>query len=251
MTQRGFALLATLWVLTALTAMAGVALGVARIGSQATRNRILLARAGWAREACVEILLARYAQDTRVREVPVTDLGRGTWCRARLEDPGAKLNVNEASEAMLSGAVGSLLPDLMERRRLGPLTDIAEVPGLERYADILTTRGTGVVSINAAPAKVLRVVPGLSEEAVRLIVERRASGRLLQSADELAGTLSSPGRRVLLAQYMEFIRAATFVPPQLVAVVEGGVSGTPIVARATLTVVPVPERLAVIRREVE
>jgi len=33
--------------------------------------------------------------------------------------------------------------------------------------------------------------------------------------------------------------------------VQGGVSGTPITARATLTVVPVPERLAVIRREVE
>src|SRR6266540_5776489 len=71
--REGFALLAVLWVLTALTVLAGAALAVARTGSQATRNRILLARAEWAREACGEILLGRYAQDAAVRSLDTVD----------------------------------------------------------------------------------------------------------------------------------------------------------------------------------
>jgi hypothetical protein len=42
-----------------------------------------------------------------------------------------------------------------------------------------------------------------------------------------------------------------FAPPQLVAVVAGGVRGTPLVARVTLTIVPLIGKLAVIRRETE
>ena len=55
----GFALLAVLWTLTAVTVLTGTAITVARLGSTTTRNRILLARAAWAREACVEILQAK------------------------------------------------------------------------------------------------------------------------------------------------------------------------------------------------
>src|SRR5574341_402389 len=131
MNRRGFALLATLWLVTALSVLGGVGLAIARTGSQATRNRILLARAGWAREACVEIMLARYARDPAVRSVPTVDLGRGTWCRARVEDPGAKLNVNAADSAALDRLLGrreggdgrSQLEEVLVRRRRGPLSD--------------------------------------------------------------------------------------------------------------------------------
>src|SRR6266498_1464935 len=99
----GFALLAVLWVLTALVALAAAALAVARTGSQATRNRILLARAEWAREACGEILLGRYAQDAAVRSLDTVDLGRGTWCTAALDDPSSRLNLNLADRAALVG----------------------------------------------------------------------------------------------------------------------------------------------------
>ena len=78
MTQRGFALLAVLWTITAVSVLAGAVMTVARLGSTTTRNRVLLARAGWAREACVEILQARYAQDVSVRRLDSVDLGRGT-----------------------------------------------------------------------------------------------------------------------------------------------------------------------------
>src|SRR6266545_1341201 len=287
----GFALLAVLWVLTALTVLTGVALAVARTGSQTTRNRILLARAGWTREACVEILRSSPPDPlsaSRRGGTPVTvgpiDLGRGTWCAARLEDPAAKLNVHladrDALVAVLAAvsprqSVDSLVDALLDWRdpdnvarpngieaqenRNGPLADVAElryVRGFDssvvaRLTGFLTTRGTGAINVNAAPRGVVATLPGISEEAIHVLLGRRMSGRPVQSADELASLLSKSARSGLLAQYPEFVRAATFAPPQLIAVVEGGVEGTPIVARATLTLVPVPGRLAVIRRETE
>jgi len=291
MSSRGFALLAVLWTLTAVTALAGAALTVARLGSATTRNRILLARAAWAREACVEILLARWAslRDPRsewrtTASIDSVDLGRGTWCAATLEDPSAKLNLNFADRPALvtvlqavvhhSVAVDSLADALLDwrdpdavprslgdessRNRNGPFADVRELRYVRGFTDSLmerlipffTTRGTGVINVNAAPQAVLATLPGITEEAARIVVMHRSTGPL-PDADVLAGLLSPSGRATLLASYPEFVRATVFAPPQLIGVVTGGVRGTPITARVTLTTVPVAGRLAVIRRETE
>ena len=261
MNRSGFALLAVLWVLTALTALTAVGVSVARLGTKTTANRVLLARAEWAREACGEILQARFAGNAAVREVDPIELGRGTWCRASVDDPAARLNLNTASQGELARlfravhAPQALVDSVIAQRRQGALHHLRQVRGLdssvtERLASVVTTRGTGVVNVNAAPPEVLRLLPGMSEESVVLILSRRGT-RSLRSADELAGLLSRFARSVFLANYAEFARSAVFAPPQLVATVEGGVRGSPIVARATLTMVPVPGRLAVIRRETE
>src|SRR2546423_7608128 len=110
MSRRGFALLAVLWVLTGVVVLAGAGFAVARTGSLTTRNRVLLARADWAREACVEILLSRYAQDAAVRRLDPVNLGRGSWCAAALEDPAAKLNVNLADREALVIALSAVSP---------------------------------------------------------------------------------------------------------------------------------------------
>ena len=93
MSRRGFALLAVLWALTALSVLGGVALVVARTGSQTTRNRVLLARAAWAREACVEILLARYGQNPAVQQ----GLDRLTLTASSLRAPLAFLTPVQSS----------------------------------------------------------------------------------------------------------------------------------------------------------
>jgi len=261
MNRRGFALVAVLWVLTALTALTGVALTVARTGGQTTRNRVLLARSGLAREACVEILLARYAQDPTVRRVNTVDLGRGTWCRAVVEEPAAKLNVNIAERDVLERLLSavshqlSAVDSILAFRRRGPIYNLAQVRGVDsalavRLAPFVTTRGTGVVNVNAATREVLAVLPGMTEEAIQVALLHREA-RLLRSADELGALLSRSSRTLLYTAYLEFTRTAVFTPPQLVAVVEGGVQGTALMSRATLTLVPAPGRLAVIRRETE
>ena len=286
MNRRGFALLAVLWTLTAVTVLGGAAMVVARLGAATTRNRILLTRAGWAREACVEILSSRYAYQAAIRVLDSIDLGRGTWCRAALEDPGAKLNLNLADRPALvaviaavsrrpPAAVDSLVDAVLDWRdadtiprpfgaetpanRNGPLADVAELRYVRGFDDslvvhlttVLTTRGTGTIDLNAAPAAVVATVPGMSDEAVELLVRRRLVGQPVRSTDELAGLLSSARRATLYASYPEFVRTATFTPAQLVATVEGSVRGTALVARVTLTTVPVAGRLAVIRRETE
>ena len=229
MNRGGFALLAVLWLVTALTVLTGGALIVARIGEQTTRNRVLLARAGWAREACVEILLARYAQDPTVRRVDTVDLGRGTWCRAVLDDPSARLNVNVVERGTLErlltviGHQSSIIDSLSALRRRGPIYDLSQVPWID--SAYVTTRGTGAVNVNAAPREILATLPGIGEEAVQVILQRRPT-RPIQGADELAGLLSKPGRTALLATYAEFVRSTVFMPPQFMALVEGGVRRT-------------------------
>ena len=261
MTTRGFALLAVLWVITALTALTGAGVLVARLGSETTRNRVLLARAEWARDACGEILLARFAGDPTIRALASVDLGRGTWCRASLQDPAAGLNLNTADRetlVQLFTAVGvpqALAESVTILRTQGALYDMRQVPGVDSIMaaclmPFVTVRGTGVVNVNAARPEVLRTLPGMTEEAVFLLTSRRGL-RPLHNADELAGLLSRSSRIVFLNSYAEFVRAGVFDPPQLIATVEGGIRGTSIVARATLTTVPVPGRLAVIRRETE
>jgi len=285
MNRRGFALVAVLWTLTAVSVLTAVALTGARLGSATTRNRVLLARAGWAREACTEILQARWASaPDRLMRLDSVDLGRGTWCSATLEDPSAKLNLNLADRPALvtvlqavmhrSAAVDSLVDALLDWRdpdavprplgdessgnRNGPFADVWELRYVRGFTDsrvaqlapFLTTRGTGAINVNAAPREVLAAIPGVTEETVRVVLMHRGSAPL-PSADALAGLLSPSARATLLASYPEFVRAAVLAAPQLVGVVTGGVRGTPLVARATLTLVPVAERLAVIRRETE
>jgi type II secretory pathway component PulK len=263
MNRGGFALLAVLWVITALTAVTGAGLLVARLGAETTRNRILLARAEWARDACGEILAARFAETPTMRELVSVDLGRGAWCRAEIDDPATKVNLNVADAETLGelfAAVGlsqRLANAVIVERNDRTIYDIRQVAGLDsvainRLSPFVTTRGTGVINVNAAPRPVLRLLPGMTEESVMLLLSRRAT-RAFQSADELAEVLSKSSRESFLQSYAEFVRAAAFAPPQLVATLEGGVRGSPdsLVARAFLTVVPVPGRLAVIRRETE
>jgi DNA uptake protein ComE-like DNA-binding protein len=267
MTRRGFALLAVLWTLVAVAAVSGVAIAAARIGSLVTRNRVLLTRAAWAREACAEILLARYAQGQTHGGLDPVDLGRGAWCDAALEDPATMLNVNLADSAAFAtvlrlvvrdGNLDSLTAAFLTRRRRGPLADIgelAEVRGftpalVAQLSRFLTTRGQGVINVNTAPPEVLATLPGMTVEAVALMVARRSASPLM-SVDALARWLSPQARTTLLGSYSEFVRAATFGPRELVVFVRGGIRGTPLETRATITMVPVAGRLAVIRRETE
>ena len=261
MNRSGFALLAVLWVITALTAVAGVGLAVARVGYETTRNRLLLTRAEWAREACGEILQARFAADPSSRVLDSIDLGRGTWCRASLQDPGGALNINSTDADVLRQLLhilrvpGSIVDSLVAIRRTGAIYDLRQVPGVDsalatRLARFVTTRGTGVVNVNEAPREVLTLLPGMSEEGVGVLLNRRF-GQPVRSADELAGALAASARAHLLDNYAEFVRGSAFGPSQLIGTLEGGVRGTHLVARATLTIVPVPGRLAVVRRETE
>lgn len=281
MNRRGFALLTVLWALVALATLAGASSSLARRGTAVTRNRIHLTRATWAREACGEILAARFAADRTVRKVDTVELGRGAWCRAAVSDPAAAVNVNLASAELLQRLLGDTLADRLldwrdadsvprplgaetdwyraRGRRLprnGPLADAAElrmVHGFERaHGDLLaalTTHGSGILNPNLVPRAVLTSLPGFDAEIIETLIARRNGGRPVSSLDELIAAVSPSSQVTLLGEYRDLARITAFSPAQLVARIEGGVRGTPHLSAATLTLVPVEARLAVVARE--
>jgi type II secretory pathway component PulK len=290
MNRRGFALLTVLWALALASAVVGAAIATARLAIAASGNRITLARAAWAREACTALLLAGDTAAGRASWTPLSladtiDLGRGTWCRVQVEDPGAKLNLNTAEPEALRMflATDSLTDALLDwrdrddltrpegaesgwyaahrqaRPRNDGLADLRElrlVRGFDsatvaRLEPLVTTRGTGQINLGAAPPEVLATLPGMTDELARVLLTHRADGRVTISLDQTVGALSADARRVLLAHYAEFVRGVSLQPVQLVATVQGGVRGRAPVSQATLTLVPAPGRLAIVRRELE
>jgi len=281
MRRRGFALLAVLWTLAAVSAAVGGALAVLKDGERATRNRVLLARGRWAAEACLEIAAARWAGE-RWSDTASIDLGRGTRCAWRASDPTARINLNTAErdvlERLFAGAgtaalvgigpagataagawmsaeaAGALVDSIVSRRRdaefLSPeqLRDVADVP--DALLALLTTQGPGTVNAKVAPPAVLAALPGMGQGAVDLLARRRAGGRPIESLDELAAALSPVGRAAMLAEWPALSRVLGFGAPQLVLEATGWVEGGPPRLRAEieLVAVPLPSRLAPIRR---
>jgi type II secretory pathway component PulK len=294
MNRRGFALLSVLWLTAALALVTAGALANARSGAQASRNRILLERETWAREACIVLLMGRWMLsnddgpvESKIQPIAglldSVDLGRDTWCRIRWEDPGSRLNLNLADQAQLTTVLGSdslvaaLLdwrdPDQAERphgaeaswyrrqRRIPPrdgdfasVNELGMVRGfdstrVEQLQDLLTVEGHGVINLNAALPEVIRAALQLPDEVVMTIERRRASGHPVVSLDELIA-LSAPSIRPWLgAHYQELMQKVVFAPRELVIVAEGHVGSSFLNATARLTMVPLPERLALIRRE--
>ena len=283
MSRHGFALLTVLWLIAGLSAIVAASLALARVGAGASRNRILLVRAAWARNACEEILLARYAERGRVTPLDSVDLGDGVWCDGAIEEAGTRLDLNRAAPEALRSLLGndSLVDAVLDWRdaddlprpygserewyaahgrrppRNGPLADAAELrlvrgfnsATVRRLEPLLTTSGGVEVDLNAAPAAVLASLPGLDAPAVAMILARRAAAPL-RSTDELLTLLPQASRTALLGRYQEFTSRAAYAPGRVLFRVRG-VAGRPaLVTGERLTVVPVPGRLAVVRREI-
>ncbi|MGH7676108.1 MAG: hypothetical protein ACREMV_12630 [Gemmatimonadales bacterium] len=264
MRRGGFALLAVLWTITALAAVVGLAMASTRLGQQAAVNRILLARGRWAAEACLAIAQARWSQ-AKLADTATIDLGRETQCAWRLEDPTAGINVNTAEREVVerllsvvsgqSSVVDSFVRTVLEARRRTPLYDVSQLatfPGHDaRWTPFFSVDGPGTVNASAAPGPVLAALPGMTPEAVERVLVRRALGRPVASLDELLADVSGPARAALLARYADLARLVTFTSPQLRLTGTGWVAASgrdSLRATVELLVVPLPERLAVIRR---
>jgi len=264
--REGFALIAVLWTITVLATVVGLAMASTRLGHQTTVNRIVLARGRWAAEGCVAIAQARWTQG-KLADTATIDLGRGTRCAWRLDDPTALINVNTADreviERLLSAvsrqpsAVDSFVRALLDARRRTPVFDVSQLETLPGHdsssTQFVTVDGPGTVNASAAPRPVLAALPGMTPEAVERLLARRALGRPISSLDELVAE-SGPAQAALLERYADLARLITFTSPQLRLTGLGwvGSSGAGDGLRSTteLLVVPLPERLAVIRRRV-
>jgi len=256
MSRSGFALLAVLWVIAALAALVGLGLGATRIDAFESSNRLYLERDRWGADACLAIAEARWAAH-RLTDTATIDLGRGTTCRWRVDDPTAHLNVNVVAPEILAGAAQAAgvpvttVESLLAHR---PYQDTAQVRAVlgpdTSLLVLLTVDGPGTLNVNAAPPSVLLAIPGMSAEAAERLTEYRRVGRPVTSLDQLVG-VTPGGRSTLLAHYADLSSLITFAPPQLVLtsiawVEDAGPAG--LHATEEEVVVPLPDRLAVIRR---
>ncbi|HET9386978.1 MAG TPA: hypothetical protein VFO67_17725, partial [Gemmatimonadales bacterium] len=180
----------------------------------------------------------------------------------KLEDPSGKVDVNRADGPTIErlilniGVRQSVAESILTARRRARIYDVTEIPGVDsalavRLARVLTTRGSIAVNLNIAPREVLATLPGMSAEAVEVVLSQRTMQRSVVSADDLTRKLSASGRAVLYANYAAFASRALFSPGHLILVADGGVRGTALIAHATLLAEPIAGRLAIIRRESE
>lgn len=263
MNRRGAALLLVLWLLALLTSLVAVSMGGVRVGTTAGRNRIELLRAGWAREACLEILLGKGQRWTdslnrALLSLDSVDLGGGIWCRAESSDPSEYLNLNIAGrEALVALIRDSSLVDTLIVRRPWPATQaVPAVLGLvgksePAWLSRLTIRGTGKINLNTAPVEVLQTLPGIDLDAARSLAFGRGTRPPYRTLDEALRTLPPATQQQAQARLQGFAATATVTSEQLVLLLSGRVRDGPLVSRATVTLVSTGSRLAVIRRETE
>lgn len=282
--RRGFALFTVLWLIAALSAVTATALTTARLGRWATANRIALRRGRWAADGCLEIFQGRMTTSAQLPALDSVDLGNGTWCRLRLDDPESRLNLNTASDAAVATVLGSdtLAARVLDWRdsddvarpggaerdwyamngrqapRNAPFASVGElrlVRGFDstmvaRATALVTVRGPGRINVNTASAPVLLTLPGFTPFVVDAVLEHRSAGGRYGDLDALVYGVPLAARSDLLAHYAELRQAVVFAPELVVAHLEGHVPASSVVAEETVTLVPAGNRLAVVRREV-
>ena len=208
-------------------------------------------------------------------------------CAVKLAAAGTTLDVNGADREMLRVTLASIEPsgadslvdalldwrdsdDLprqfgaesewyavrgRHRPRNGPLADareLARVRGFERLADTLgLVLGveSGRILLTRAPQPVLAALPGMSQEALVRIGELRMRGRP-PSLEELAGTLSKPGRDSLMAHYQELARLTAASPDAWLLESSASEGANSHAVRIRVRVIRSGRRAAIVRRQV-
>ncbi len=202
--ERGFALLAVLWLVAALAALAMAGTAAARVAGAATMNRVVLARARWAAEGCLAAVRATLDSVVRANQ-PLAAFDGDT--------------VYFATSARC-------------------------------WSRVVEDDEDGRVNLNTAPAPALAALPGFGEEAVRVVLERRAFGERITDLFQVMGRVSPPARAAIMERYGELLLRVEFAPSSLVVTATGIVAGSTVRAQIEVVVVPAGTRAAVVRRRV-
>lgn len=244
MTRKGFALLATLWLLVVVTGLAAIGYEAARLELDIARNRLALLQGEWASEACVEIVKARYQRefqdglryenDRLARRLLSTltldsvPLRERIWCRAAAVDAGSRVDVTVASrEALLCAVRDSTMVNAVMRIRQAASGEAlvrflgSQPKGSIRLNDMLTQHGTGQVNVNTAPWQVLVCLLGVNESAARFIATARVAMQGFGSVPEMIQSLPASMRSQVEIGFGGFGSIAVTSPPQLILTVTG------------------------------
>lgn len=291
MTERGSTLLTVLWLLVILSTAGATVLSKARVGHMVSGNRMILRRAEWAEEACLEILMARFhnrtVADASTGTMPqdTVQLGHGTWCRAHVEVAGARMDFNALTPELLQHVLGdarvvnALLdwtdadsvtrPAGAERAwyvsrgrrppRNRPVADVSELalilgfdPERVRHlAALFTIGGDATIDPNEAPRELLLLLPGLDAAGVEAMLARRHRGQRMTTMEQFLEALPSGSRAGALANYLALAQRVDLSGRTLRVDVEAGVAGWRPRAHARLRMRISEGRLAVLQRQMQ
>lgn len=236
---RGFALIAVLWVVVALTALAANAVGRARADAGVSGDAVAKLRGRWAAEGCFEVARSRLETSLRATQAmiaPPADtlfFANGARCVAESFDPGARVNRD------------SLGPE--ELAHLDSALSAAGISPGSRDS-FFTTYGSGRLNVNAAPPVLLATLPGIGAEALRAIAGAREWRRPPASLDALVLMLSPAARAGVLQHYAELSTRTSFRTEALAVTARGWVEGARAVATIEILVVNGGTRAALVRR---
>ena len=262
---------------------------IGRIAVHAARNRTELERAYWLATGCAA--RANAAIDALLKDAPTDDAAATAWrsldrrvattgfdraCDVRLAATGTRLDVNAASDEMISRLLSALgTPDdearemvdaladwkdsddvarpagaerawyaaqARELPRNGPLADVRElsrVRGFERFAhvdSVLETDG-GRASLATAPVPVLMSLPGVTRESAEAIVGLREQGTPAGDLLAVVGLVSQTSADSLSARYADAAHLSTATPDAWLLTVRAASGFPPNVARLDLRLV--------------
>jgi len=238
--RNGFALLAVLWVVVALAAVAAGAVELARADAAVTGDRTRLMRGRWAAEACLAVAQSRMEaalRDGAAFAPPPLDtlsFANGARCATVAFDPAARLNIDSASVGM--------------RARFDTARaayDRAPEAGLDT---LTTSYGDGRVNVNAAAPAVLAALPAFDAEVLRVIAESRTWHRPLADLQDLLSRLAPAQRARLLDHYPELAGLTAFRAAALVLSAHGWVDGARPEAVIEVLAVNGGARVAIVQR---
>jgi len=309
----GFALVAALWLLVALSAV-GLEFSLrARARHLAAANTLEAGRAAPAAAAGLadaQALLAGLAREPALPGHTDADRWFDPWAqpqvllldslkqgdsrvRVTLRDAGAALNLPRATEDELrrllvalrvdAGAADRLAQAIMDwqdaddlhrargaerddylragraalpaNRSFDRITDLRYVMGMtpdiyRRLRPCLTLLGTGQVNLNAADQPVLLALPGMTEQAVTVLLRRRTGHRPIRSLEELTNELPTAPRAELQAHLPELSARAAFETREVVAVANAWTDGSPVHVTATALFARAGENAVLVWRSV-
>ena len=113
---------------------------------------------------------------------------------------------------------------------------------LARARPFLTVFGSGEINLNAAPRPVLLALPGMTDEAVAVLLRQRGTAKAIHSLEELSANVSS-GPRASLQKAMRVLMPLDMMPligfetRELHVQSEGWVDGSPIHKRVDALIV--------------
>jgi general secretion pathway protein K len=139
-----------------------------------------------------------------------------------------RLHGAEADDYLRLGS--AVLPSNEKFSRLEELRYLKSVTPeiFARARPFLTLMGTGQININSAPRSVLLALPGMTEEAVSVLLQTRGSSQPIHSLQELSLRLSSGARASLIDANPELLPLVAFETRELDVRSEGWTDGSPV-----------------------